>query len=74
MPFTHRLTSRAALSTSTPDMKLIYRAPIEKAGLLELDRFEKNRGRKYPSALKPWRDNMCDTPAIRKMIYASRFT
>ena len=37
--------------------KLIYQAPAEEAGLLELDRFEEKWGKKYPSALKSWRDN-----------------
>ena len=66
------------LRTYTADMKLIYNAPTEEAGLLELDRFEEKWGRKYPSALKSWRNNWCELstfykypPAIRKMIYTT---
>lgn len=66
------------LRTYTADMKLIYNAPTEEAGLLELDRFEEKWGKKYPSALKSWRNNWCELstfykypPAIRKMIYTT---
>lgn len=45
------------LRAYTVDMKMIYNAPTEEAGLLELDRFEEKWGRKYPSALKSWRNN-----------------
>jgi len=66
------------LRAYTTDMKLIYQAPTEAAGLLELDRFEEKWGKKYPSALKSWRDNWIElstffkyTAPIRKLIYTT---
>lgn len=62
----------------TTDMKRIYQAPTEQAGLLELDCFEEKWGKKYPAALKSWRNNWGELstfykypPAIRKMIYTT---
>ena len=56
-------------------MKRIYQAPTEEADLLELDLFEEKWGKKYPSALKSWRNNWCQLstfykypPAIRNTI------
>ena len=39
------------------DMKEIYTAPNEKAGLAALDRFSAKWGKKYFYAVKSWRDN-----------------
>ncbi len=39
------------------DMKAIYSAPNEQAGLIALDRFEDIWGKKYSYAVKSWRDN-----------------
>jgi len=39
------------------DMKCIYTAPNEKAGLTALDAFEKKWGGKYGYAIKSWRNN-----------------
>lgn len=38
-------------------LKKIYTAPTEKAALEQLDEFEGTWGRKYPYAIKSWRDN-----------------
>lgn len=66
------------LKAYTSDMKLIYQASTEDVGLLELDRFEEKWGKKYPAALKSWRNNWNELstfykypPAIRKMIYTT---
>ncbi len=45
------------LKLYTSDMKRIYQAPTEEVGLMELDAFEEKWGKKYPAALKSWRDN-----------------
>ena len=73
-----RYVSWKDLKTYTADMKRVYQSPTEEAGLLELDRFEETWGKKYPAALKSWRNNWNELstfykypPAIRKMIYTT---
>lgn len=39
------------------DMKAIYTAPTEEAGLLALDRFEEKWGNRYQYAIRSWRAN-----------------
>ena len=39
------------------DMREIYSAPNEEAGLVALDRFDEKWGKKYSYAVKSWRDN-----------------
>jgi putative transposase len=60
------------------EMKRIYQAPTEEAGLMELDAFEENWGKKYPAALRSWRKNWVELstffkypPAIRRLIYTT---
>ncbi len=60
------------------DMKAIYTAPNEDAGLLALDNFEAIWGKKYPYAIKSWRTNWkCLSTffkypdEIRKIIYTT---
>jgi len=60
------------------DMKEIYTAPNEEAGLLALDKFEEKWGSKYSYAIKSWRDNWQNLstffkypPEIRRIIYTT---
>lgn len=60
------------------DMKEIYTAPNEEAGLLALDKFEEKWGAKYSYAIKSWRDNWQNLstffrypPEIRRIIYTT---
>ncbi|BAI60859.1 putative truncated transposase [Methanocella paludicola SANAE] len=60
------------------DMKEIYTAPSEEAGLDALDRLEEKRGAKYAYAIKSWRSNWpCLStfykypPEIRRLIYTT---
>ncbi|CAN5560230.1 hypothetical protein BH10BAC5_BH10BAC5_19430 [soil metagenome] len=60
------------------DMKTVYSAPTEEAGLAELERVEQKWGKKYPLPLKTWRANWNNISAfykypeeIRKMIYTT---
>lgn len=60
------------------DMKEIYTAPNEDAGLAALDRFDELWGSKYSYAIKSWRDNWpCLStffkypPEIRRLIYTT---
>ncbi len=60
------------------DMKAIYTAANEEAGLAALDEFEKKWGSKYSYAIKSWRNNwlgLCTffkyPPEIRRMIYTT---
>jgi len=60
------------------DMKEIYTAPNEDAGLVALDRFDELWGSKYSYAIKSWRENWpCLStffkypPEIRRLIYTT---
>lgn len=60
------------------DMKEIYTAPNEEAGLTALDRFEEKWGGKYSYAIKSWRANWQSLstffkypPDIRRLIYTT---
>jgi len=60
------------------DMRQIYIAANEKAGLGALDEFEKIWGKKYPYAIKSWRNNWKNLATffkypqeIRKIIYTT---
>ena len=48
------------------DMKAIYKAPNEEAGLDALDKFEEKWGTKYPHTIKSWRNNWKGLSAIYK--------
>lgn len=60
------------------DMKAIYRAPNVKEGERALDSFEKTWGKKYPYAIKSWRENWDSLSTlfkypkdIRRLIYTT---
>jgi putative transposase len=61
-----------------PDLKAIYRAETAEGALAELDAFEAQWGRRYPTIGQAWRRAwepvvplFAFPPAIRKMIYTS---
>jgi transposase-like protein len=39
------------------DLKTVYNAPTEEAGLLQLDKLEEKWGKKYPYPINSWRNN-----------------
>jgi len=60
------------------DLKLVYQAPTEEAGILALDKLDQKWGEKYPYPIKSWKNNWNNLavffkyPAeIRKMIYTT---
>jgi len=60
------------------DMRQIYTAPNEKAGLEALDKFDQTWGKKYQYAIKSWRNNWKNLATffkypqeIRKIIYTT---
>ena len=60
------------------DMRQIYTAPNEKAGLEALDKFDQTWGKKYQHAIKSWRNNWKNLATffkypqeIRKIIYTT---
>ena len=60
------------------DLKAVYSAPTEEAGLAELEKVEEKWGKKYPLPLKSWRQNWSNIATffkypeeIRKMIYTT---
>ena len=60
------------------DLRKVYRAPTEAAALLELDSLENTWGKKYPTAIKTWRNNWIHASAffkypepVRKIIYTT---
>lgn len=62
----------------TSDLKPIYQAPSEEAGLEALDEFEAIWGSKYPLIVNSWRNNWSELatffkypPQIRKIIYTT---
>ncbi len=64
--------------TFCADMREIYTAPNEEAGLAALDRFEEKWGGKYSYAIKSWRSNWQSLstffkypPEIRRLIYTT---
>ena len=66
------------LKAVTADLKPIYKAVTEEAGLLELERFAEKWNSKYPIIAKSWRDNWAELatffqypPELRKIIYTT---
>lgn len=66
------------LKAVTADLKPIYKAATEEAGLLELERFEEKWNGKYPIIAKSWRENWAELstffqypPELRKIIYTT---
>jgi len=60
------------------DLKKVYKAPTEEAALQQLEIAEQNWSKKYPLALKSWRNNWANIstffkypPEIRKIIYTT---
>jgi len=60
------------------DLKPVYQAPTEEAGLLALDRLEEKWGDKYPYPIKSWRNNWNNLAVffkypdeIRRLIYTT---
>jgi transposase-like protein len=59
-------------------LKKLYTAPTEEAALMEMDNLEANWGKRYPSAIKLWRDNWYNAMTflkypkeLRKIIYTT---
>ncbi|VAX26145.1 Transposase [hydrothermal vent metagenome] len=60
------------------DLKPVYKAPTEEAGLLALDKLEEKWGKKYPYPIKSWRNNWDNLAVffkypeeIRRLIYTT---
>ena len=60
------------------DLKLVYQAPTEEAGVINLEKLDQKWGEKYPFPIKSWRNNWDNLavffkyPAeLRKMIYTT---
>ena len=60
------------------DLKPVYKAPTEEAGLLALDKLEEKWGKKYPYPINSWRNNWKHLAVffkypdeIRKVIYTT---
>jgi putative transposase len=73
-----RYVSYKDLKAFTADLKPIYKASDESAGISALDEFDAKWGKKYPLAVKSWRDNWAELatffkypPEIRKLIYTT---
>jgi putative transposase len=74
-----RCVSSKDLKVYTSEMKRIYLAPTEQAGLMDWIHLKKKWGKKYPAALRSWRENWVElstffkyTPAIRQLIYTTK--
>jgi len=73
-----RYVSYKDVKKVTADLRPIYTAPTEEAGLEELNRFEKKWGEKYPLIVRSWQANWAEIstffkypPEIRKIIYTT---
>lgn len=73
-----RYVSYKDIKKVTADLKPIYKAATEEGAFLELDRFEKVWGAKYPLIIRSWRTNWDELatffkypPEIRKLIYTT---
>lgn len=60
------------------DLKPVYKAPTEEAGLLVLDKLEEKWGKKYHYPIKSWRNNWDNLAVffkypeeIRRLIYTT---
>jgi transposase-like protein len=60
------------------DLKLVYQASTEEIALQQLDTLDDKWGKKYPSAIKSWKNNWAELstyfkypPEIRKIIYTT---
>ena len=59
-------------------LKKLYTAPTEEAAMMQMDNLEANWGKKYPSAIKLWRNNWSNAMTfmtyqneLRKIIYTT---
>ena len=66
------------LKQFTADLKPVYKAVSEEAGLAALDDFDEKWGGRYPLAVKSWRNNWSEVSTffrypveIRKLIYTT---
>jgi putative transposase len=66
------------LKAFTKDLKEIYKAASEEAALANLDKFDDKWGKKYPLAIKSWRNNWAELSTffkypdeLRKVIYTT---
>ena len=73
-----RYVSYKDLKAFTGDLKPIYKAADEALGMSALDEFDAKWGKKYPLAVKSWRNNWSELatffkypPEIRKLIYTT---
>jgi putative transposase len=73
-----RYVSYKDLKAFTADLKPIYKAADEALGMSALDEFDAKWGKKYPLAVKSWRNNWAELatffkypPEIRKLIYTT---
>jgi transposase-like protein len=73
-----RYVSYKDIKLFTADLKPIYKAADEALGLLALDEFDAKWGKKYPLAVKSWRNNWPELSTffkypqeIRKLIYTT---
>lgn len=73
-----RYVSYKDLKAFTADLKPIYKASDEALGISALDEFDAKWGKKYPLAVKSWRNNWAELatffkypPEIRKLIYTT---
>ena len=60
------------------DLKTVYTAPTEEAGLVQIDKLEEKWGKKYPYPINSWRNNWNNLAVffkypdeIRKVIYTT---
>lgn len=73
-----RYVSYKDLKAFTADLKPIYKASDESLGMMALDEFDTKWGKKYPLAVKSWRNNWPELATffkypseIRKLIYTT---
>lgn len=73
-----RYLSYKDLKEFIADLKLVYQAVTEQAALENLDSLEEKWGKKYPAAIRSWRNNWTELstyfkypPEIRKLIYTT---
>jgi transposase-like protein len=73
-----RYISYKDIKAFTRDLKRIYRAATEELALKELDKLEKDWGKKYPLSIKSWRNNWPELATyfkypkeLRKIIYTT---
>ncbi len=73
-----KYVARKDYPAMTTDLKPIYRAETEAGVARALDAFEEAWGKKYPTVVRPWRQNWTARvtffrypPALRKILYTT---